>query len=242
MAKAINLIGGLKGRIGNVVYSSVKGNTIARVYQPVVANPNTYRQQISRAKFSVGGKLAKGLLRYITAGFNNGYSGREFQQAVKAMVKEENSIVTATSPDEVEINYSLAWKALSLDQMPLFCSFSAPDFETEGKCEIDLTDVDTMGIEAEVGRLANMGLVVVCYQPDLRMSVVFSGDMQSIVETLHSKVSINLPNLWTGMRVHVYAMNKVIPTSHNGVASSRQPWMYPSKTSQSYYVGVGDAS
>lgn len=238
MAKAINLIGGLKGRIGNVVYATNKGKTIARVYQPVVANPNTYRQQVSRVRFSIAGQVSKAMLRFITAGYNNGFSGREFQQAVKVMIASGNAIINVTNPDEYDVVYSNLAEALSLSQMPQFATFGAPDFETEGKVVFHIENVDEEGIIAEVGSLKNMGVVAMAYCPNLKQAVVESTDLF----TSRSEMTVNLPAMWSGLSVSVYAMFKVIPTSKNGVVSTRLPWMYPSKTSVTAFIGTGDAA
>ena len=48
-----------RGKVGDVVFSNVKGQTITRKYQPCPANPRTDAQQLQRAKFSNAVKFFK---------------------------------------------------------------------------------------------------------------------------------------------------------------------------------------
>lgn len=58
MAKLVGLIGTGSGRVGNMVLAKRDGLTIARAYQPQVANPSTEGQVNQRAKFALLTKLA----------------------------------------------------------------------------------------------------------------------------------------------------------------------------------------
>lgn len=53
MAKLVGLIGTGSGRVGNMVLAKRDGLTIARAYQPQVANPSTVAQMNQRAKFAL---------------------------------------------------------------------------------------------------------------------------------------------------------------------------------------------
>lgn len=48
-----------RGKVGDVVFSTVKGQTITRKYQPMPSNPRTDAQQLQRAKFSNAVKFYK---------------------------------------------------------------------------------------------------------------------------------------------------------------------------------------
>lgn len=56
--KIISIIGKMTGKAGNMVTSTVGGSTIAREYNPNVANPNTVAQQTTRSKFKLISQLA----------------------------------------------------------------------------------------------------------------------------------------------------------------------------------------
>lgn len=51
--------GNASGKLGQVVLSTVKGQQIARAWQPKVANPKTSQQQLQRAKFANAVKFFK---------------------------------------------------------------------------------------------------------------------------------------------------------------------------------------
>lgn len=59
MAKLNGIIGSGSGKVGVMVLSKGKaGQTIARAYQPQVANPNTIPQQLQRVKMNLAGKIS----------------------------------------------------------------------------------------------------------------------------------------------------------------------------------------
>lgn len=59
MSKGSNFWGTARGRLGNMVISSVKGQQIERKYQPKVANPKTFAQMRQRAAFAAAVKFFK---------------------------------------------------------------------------------------------------------------------------------------------------------------------------------------
>lgn len=59
MARNVGLIGSLRGKLGNAVFYVSNGVQTARVYQPVVANPNTQLQIAQRAKMTLAGRMSK---------------------------------------------------------------------------------------------------------------------------------------------------------------------------------------
>lgn len=52
MSKGSLFFGHARGKLGQIVLSTVKGQQVARAWQPKVANPRTRAQQIQRAKFA----------------------------------------------------------------------------------------------------------------------------------------------------------------------------------------------
>lgn len=59
MSKGSNFWGTARGKLGNMVISSVKGQQVERKYQPVVANPKTFAQMRQRANFASAVKFFK---------------------------------------------------------------------------------------------------------------------------------------------------------------------------------------
>ena len=59
MSKGSNFWGTARGKLGNMVISSVKGQQVERKYQPQVANPKTFAQMRQRAVFALAVKFFK---------------------------------------------------------------------------------------------------------------------------------------------------------------------------------------
>lgn len=59
MSKGSNFWGTARGKLGNMVISSVKGQQVERKYQPQVSNPKTFAQMRQRAVFSSAVKFFK---------------------------------------------------------------------------------------------------------------------------------------------------------------------------------------
>lgn len=59
MSKGSLFFGHASGKLGQVVLSTVKGQQIARAWQPRVSNPKTSQQQLQRAKFANSVKFFK---------------------------------------------------------------------------------------------------------------------------------------------------------------------------------------
>lgn len=59
MSKGSLFFGHASGKLGQVVLSTMKGQQIARAWQPKVANPKTSQQQLQRAKFANAVKFFK---------------------------------------------------------------------------------------------------------------------------------------------------------------------------------------
>lgn len=230
MAKAVGLIGGLKGKVGNTVFATLRGETIARVYQPIVTNPNTFRQQVSRMRFETAGKLSRAMLDALRIGFNNVASGREYQQGVKQIVT--NGVVSINAAKEQTINYPLL--QLSYNEIGAFV-VGAPDFETEGSVTFtyNVPEAVAFGDESSQSRF---GMVAVVYSPDFGYAIV----KESATTLKVGDIKVDVPADWSGVKVYVYAFVKRIIEAKNGVPDDQQPWRYPSKASQTMYVGTGD--
>ena len=59
MSKGSLFFGHASGKLGQVVLSTVKGQQIARAWQPKISNPKTSQQQLQRAKFANSVKFFK---------------------------------------------------------------------------------------------------------------------------------------------------------------------------------------
>lgn len=69
-------LGKMKGKLGNIVISSVGGEVIGREYNPDVTNPNTESQQKTRAKFKIASQLSAALAEVIAIKKDGNVSAR----------------------------------------------------------------------------------------------------------------------------------------------------------------------
>ena len=74
MALINSVLGRIRGKIGDVVFTQNKGRQIAKLYQPNVANPRTGQQQANRSRFVALLALGKLLRVVLPLGFKE-YSG-----------------------------------------------------------------------------------------------------------------------------------------------------------------------
>ena len=86
-----------KGKLGNIVLSTVAGETIARDYNPEVANPNTAAQVEQRAKFKLMSQLGSVVAPVIAIPKNG-------MQSKRNLFVKENFGLTSFSGDTASVN------------------------------------------------------------------------------------------------------------------------------------------
>lgn len=59
------ILGGFKGKVGNIVGYTYKGQNVIRKYQPLVTNPNTTQQVATRGRFKTLSQLWSGTYKYL---------------------------------------------------------------------------------------------------------------------------------------------------------------------------------
>lgn len=90
------------GRVGSMVYATVRGTQIVRQYNPVVYNPNTEKQVKQRSKFSLLTKLAASMTDSLM-----------FQNR-GALVSNRNAFVKANMGNFVTDTISIMFNSLTL--------------------------------------------------------------------------------------------------------------------------------
>lgn len=90
------------GKLGSMVYATVRGAQIVRQYNPVVFNPNTEKQVKQRAKFALLAKLATSMNDALV------FQGRG------AMVSNRNAFIKENSGNFVEGTADIKFNSLSL--------------------------------------------------------------------------------------------------------------------------------
>lgn len=236
MAKAVGLIGGLKGKVGNTVFRTRRGVQIASVYQPTVLNPKTARQQLSRAKMAAAVAALKPFVLALRAGWQQVYPSYELQHAIAVAIPANNLIVRQldpTAPPTVDMQALAPCLSASQLSSPLVHD---PDFSDESKVKFAM-DIPASVFYDSDGSAIDAGAVVVISNPALNDVTVVHQPFTRNAAT--ANIVADVPAVWSGMEVEVYAFIKQIPVAVNGIQSTAMPWMYPAKTSPTAYVGEG---
>ena len=211
-----------------MVFSVFRGEQVVRWMPQTVKNPNTERQQLSRAKF----KEAVTMSRIFNDALAVGFSGVKSQtlsarnEFVKRIIPVSAGIISGTSTGSVVTDVTKL--QFSYGNLP------APRLSQARATEALRVNIGNEGmpdIPSQYGP-GEYGVVVVIFQPDLGRSIVVQ-----VKPTGTTALNVEVPTDWSGMDVHVFGFGKVIPTAKNGIPSATEPWMYPSEASETMYLG-----
>lgn len=198
------------GRLGNNVFYARRGVQMARIWQPVVSNPKTAKQTLTRAKFTILTQMAQKFGNIIQIGFKDALTSA--QTSRNLFVKYNYKLVSGTNPADFEVAYDEI--RISKGSLPVL-TFGTVNYQTPQSVIIPISD----GNINDVGASGDDRLAFAIYCPELNKVVTTIGS--------HSRsdanVTIAVPNLWSGMKVHVYAFaisasdaNKVSNTIYVG--------------------------
>lgn len=166
MARNVGLIGGLRGKLGNAVFYVSNGVQVSRVYQPVVANPNTQLQIAQRAKMSLAGRMSK----ITPAAAIRGLYGDNLRALRGSFVRE---VVRASTYSNNKASLAYDSLALSRGNLQFYTTQSYTRANSTGRIDITISvDRVAAGIPTPVG----YGLRAVVYFIDNTSS---DGDMCS---------------------------------------------------------------
>lgn len=104
--KVNSLFGKMKGKIGNMVLSSVGGEVIAREYNPNVANPNTTAQQSTRSRFKLASQLSAALAPVIAIKRDGNTSGRNQFTKINFPATRINEGVAEINLNQIQLTKS----------------------------------------------------------------------------------------------------------------------------------------
>ncbi|AND65190.1 hypothetical protein AX766_12745 [Flavobacterium covae] len=158
------ILGGVSGKVANVVGSRWKGIDYIRAKPQSVANPRTLLQVNQRTKFALVLRFLQPNLNFIKIGYKN-YAVKK-SQFNSAMSYILNNAIIGVSPD-FEIDYSLALLSrgnLTGALNPVF------DLTTSGQVQFSWDDNSTDG-----NALPTDKVMVVAYNPIKGESVYLSG-------------------------------------------------------------------
>ena len=213
------------GRVGNVVGAKLKGGEyVTRSYQPSVKNPNTVRQQASRARLSFASALGARLSQAIGIGFAAAAGSTKMYPRNLFLKKIYGSIAQTGNNCTLANNKYVMSEKVGCDLIP------AGDI-TNNLNQHKLTFNVTNGEDVVMpnGNGCGLVMVVVGDNPDDRVIVVTSTNTQG------EEIDV------TGMKSESFAcycfFKELIP-SKNAIATNDYPWRYPSATGATAFFGV----
>lgn len=240
MAKIVGLIGSVRGKLGNSVMAVRRGVQIARVYQPVVANPKSRRQQYSRAKFGLAVFVAKPLARIFNIGWGRVAPTYTFQKAISMIVPNGNGVIGNAGNDQLSVSIPNLLATVSAPGLvpPVI---GTPDLSEEGEVTVPVTLNDTCYTNPNGGS-ERCGVVLFLYvkaQPEngIAGSLVAVKQMEIATPNVEQQVVIEYPQMYSGMKVQLVGFAKQIPEAVNGIATEDTPWMFPAATSEPLVYG-----
>ena len=224
MSKNIQgILGTQYGKIGPVVGYTWKGKPCYRAYTNRGKQPNTPKQQLARAIFKTFNMLACKFAPAINFGFlMKANSEHTIIRNVFVKVNSELDVVTATTPDNVSIDYT----AIAIAQGPLQQPFfGAPQSSTPGQIDVAITG-NNFGDATE-----NDKIVLVAYIPDLKLCIV---DKTATRATANGHITV--PAAAASMKAHVWGFARA-GVSEPTYIEDYGADMLPGQCSDSQYLG-----
>ena len=183
------ILGGVSGKVANVVGARWKGIDYIRAKPLSVANPRTLLQVNQRTKFALVLRFLQPNLNYVKIGYKNyAVKKSQFNSAMSYLL---NNAIIGVSPN-FEIDYSLALLSrgnLSTALNPVF------DLTTPGQVEFSWDDNSTDG-----NANATDKVMVVAYNPLKGESIYLT---EGAIRTDLSQALV-LPNSYSGEEVHLF--------------------------------------
>lgn len=231
MAKLIGPIGSkMRGKVGQIVAAkTVGGDTAIRSYQPQVKNPNTLRQRTSRLRLATASGVAAMVAPAISIGFAKAVAGTKMyarNMFVRDIINPSTNAPITITNEVATVDYTklaLSKKAGIAEVL----SMQAPSAVEPSRASVAWS-VPTISEDLGEGSL---GVVVVYVNPAKNACIIVQ------VEATTASADPLLPLNWEGDTVYVYGFMKWIPATGNDIATSTQPWKYPSPTSACTYAG-----
>lgn len=203
MAKTNGLVGGVTGKIGNVIGYYRRGKYLARAYNPNTTNVRSRLQRLQRARWIYLMDMLHGALSIIRIGFRYDTPGYELPNAMKANM----SFVSTDSPEDIEFSF---------DQMKLsegkFESFGTAGAISSANGQVSVAFAKDLSFTDELpADYSNVNTAVVkigAYCPNQNKWVDASIGWNEV----SSSLQFSVPNTFIGETMHVYGFLAIPPT------------------------------
>lgn len=222
MAKSNGIVGGITGRVGNVVGYYRRGKFLMRAYNPHTTNVRSKLQVIQRARMKENMQLLKGALSVLRKGFQYTHPGYQLVNGVKLSMPAFEVVEGAMTVDMTKIQ-------LSKPQFEVGATLGTLSFATAGQIGLNVTMPETGFVEelpADYRNAENVKVMVAACCPEEKGWV-----SKEIAES--GEATLVTPAKWAGKEVHVYSFVEVEPDRILGEGG------LPCMVGQTEYAGNG---
>lgn len=200
MAKTNGLVGGVTGKIGNVIGYYRRGKFLARAYNPHTTNVRSTMQKIQRKRWVTLMDFLRPSLPILKVGFGYANPSYELPFAMKA-----NMPATAVDSDNVTIDYSkvkFSNEDANFDCKITHASLDGTTLTVEVATNIDLLD----SLPAEYRDRANGAIRVVVINESDGSILTNDGNLN-----YDTSVDVDFDTAPTKANLHIYAFPFVRP-------------------------------
>lgn len=199
------------GKLGPAVGRRWKDLMVYSAYQKNVHNPNTRRQQVTRAAMRTLGKLGHAFLKVLRVGYK--YAASRSTEVGEFIKSNFAAVTVNVSTGAVTINYDELMVAKGNKTNPVF---GTPDYSTAGKIVVPITD----GMVDEDNPQNDM-VMLLAYNPTFG-KIAVSNDNETRGS---SEVQVKYPAAWTGTEVQLYAYVRADVDASKPFACSDSLWL-----------------
>lgn len=231
-----------KGKIGNMVGYTRGGVQMFRAWQPIVANPRTARQVLSRAKLALASNIARGMASLLRVSYGDEANSRVSSRNLftKQIIPTKADVFTGTTPAALQVKFENLPVARGVVEN---VSWDEPDYENPLTVSVDFSVREVPEVyTGPNGEVMAAVAVLAVYNRDLNQTqfgyaTVYNGD--DWAPDTGWGITLIVPSHWQGTRVEVYGFVKQVPLAQNGITTLTAPYRIPGRTSNSVYLGNG---
>jgi hypothetical protein len=184
------ILGGLSGKVGNIIGGNWKGIDYIRIKPSSVANPRTEGQVMQRNKFTLTLEFLQAVKPFVKAGYKNLANKKtEFNAAMSYIL---NNAITGIDPDFV-VDYNLALLSRGGLSSPLN---PTADASVAGEVTFTWSDNST-----ESNANATDRVMLLVYNPVKKESVSIVGNGATRVD---GSLTIPMPDTYSGDTIELF--------------------------------------
>lgn len=238
------VIGNTTGKLGNIVAYVRGGEQFARAYQPVVLNPRTPRQQMSREKLLMASQLSRSMSVPIRVGFGQEANGRVSARNIFTSKLIKSDVLVGQTPATLEIMYEeLQISDGKAGVYPFNMEESNFTTPLQVGFKIDSNFDPWEASHTSDGNSVDVALYLVVYNKSLGGCVfhtLFVKHKDSATWLIpDTAITVDVPGNWQGSYCETFAFTKQLPEALNGIAPDTLPYRYPGNSSKTQYCGAG---